>query len=185
MEPDNAWTLSNRGVTYRMLERYAEALVDLNRALELEPDNTFELRSRGATYRMLERYDEAQADLDQALILQPNIDWYYYQRWLIYSARGESHAGDNDLARAIEIAKETYSKEPSDWRNSLNLTVYLIALGDDQGSLQLVQRAVSEKAPVSNLKETINDLDEFLSVVPDHQLAQKALSLLKSSIVDR
>ncbi len=38
LDPDYAWAMAQRGITYRDMERYEEALSDLARAIELDPD---------------------------------------------------------------------------------------------------------------------------------------------------
>ena len=48
--PDRAWAITSRGETYRLMERYDEALTDLNRAIELDPDHAWAIASRGHTY---------------------------------------------------------------------------------------------------------------------------------------
>ena len=72
IEPNDAWALSNRGETYRMMNRYEESLADLNKSLEIESDNAWTLGSRGSTYRMMNRYEDSLADLTKALEIEPN-----------------------------------------------------------------------------------------------------------------
>jgi tetratricopeptide (TPR) repeat protein len=65
-----------RGWTYWAMERYDQALADLNRAIELNPENASALASRGETYRLMERYDEALADFNRAIELDLGDDDY-------------------------------------------------------------------------------------------------------------
>jgi tetratricopeptide (TPR) repeat protein len=55
------------------MERYDEALADLNRAIELDPSAGWAIGSRGQTFQAMERYDEALADLTRAIDLDPNL----------------------------------------------------------------------------------------------------------------
>ncbi|KAF0553700.1 cysteine proteinase [Gigaspora margarita] len=55
IEPNDTFTLNNRGITYLNMKKYKESLVNLNKSLEIEPDDTFALRIRGTTYRIEER----------------------------------------------------------------------------------------------------------------------------------
>lgn len=54
--------------------RYADALADLTRAIELEPDFPEAYASRGATYQTLGQDEEARADLARAAELAPGHD---------------------------------------------------------------------------------------------------------------
>jgi tetratricopeptide (TPR) repeat protein len=49
-----------------MLDKYEEALADLNKSLEIQPDNAWALSSRGEVYRMLNKYEEALAGLNES-----------------------------------------------------------------------------------------------------------------------
>ena len=66
--------------------RYEEALVDLNRAIELKPDYEWIAR-RGVTYRLMERYGEALADLTRAIELKPDYDWAITQKENLLSSQ--------------------------------------------------------------------------------------------------
>jgi tetratricopeptide (TPR) repeat protein len=55
------------------MERYDEALADLNRAIELDPSYAWAIGSHGQTYQAMERYDEALADLNRAIELDPSL----------------------------------------------------------------------------------------------------------------
>jgi tetratricopeptide (TPR) repeat protein len=37
LDPSYDWAIANRGLVYRAMERYDDALTDLNRAIELNP----------------------------------------------------------------------------------------------------------------------------------------------------
>jgi Flp pilus assembly protein TadD len=61
------------------LGRNEEALVDLDRALQLAPDDPYALTGRGVAYRNLGRNEEAVRDLDRALQLAPDTPWILEQ----------------------------------------------------------------------------------------------------------
>ncbi|MBC7252278.1 MAG: tetratricopeptide repeat protein, partial [Anaerolineae bacterium] len=79
-----ALVLARRGETYRLMEKYDEALADLNRAVELRPDLAWAIALRGETYRLMGKYDEALADFNRAIELQPD-----YARAIAH--RGETY----------------------------------------------------------------------------------------------
>ncbi|GAB4482205.1 MAG: hypothetical protein Kow00124_30880 [Anaerolineae bacterium] len=86
-----------------------EALVDVNRALELDPDQAGTLYdTRGFVYYKLAQYDAALADLEQALALGETFA--YYTRGLVYDALGEAGAAIADYTRFIS----EYPGEPAE-----------------------------------------------------------------------
>ena len=48
--------IGRRGLTYRMLGRYEDALADFSRAIELDPENAGVAAERGGTYRLMKRW---------------------------------------------------------------------------------------------------------------------------------
>jgi tetratricopeptide (TPR) repeat protein len=60
-------TYSRRGKTCRRLERYDEALADLDHALDLDASNIGALHCRAETYRLTGLLDEALADYERAI----------------------------------------------------------------------------------------------------------------------
>jgi tetratricopeptide (TPR) repeat protein len=71
------------------MERYDDALADLNRAIELNPDQAWVIGIRGETYRLMERYDDALADLNRAIELNPSDDAYTAKRAEIHRLVGK------------------------------------------------------------------------------------------------
>jgi tetratricopeptide (TPR) repeat protein len=94
---------TNRGVTYMNLKRYDNALVDLNRAIELEPSFAAAYVNRGATYSELHRYDEALADLDRAIRLDRTLTHAYANRGTAYEGLGRYEEALVDYGTAIEL----------------------------------------------------------------------------------
>lgn len=70
LNPDDTGVIASRGLVYRQLGHYEEALADFNRAIALEPDDQETLSNRGETYGQMGRYFEALADLSQAIQLR-------------------------------------------------------------------------------------------------------------------
>jgi tetratricopeptide (TPR) repeat protein len=72
IEPNNAFTLKNRGDVKRMLKEYRGALEDLDKADVLEPNNAFTLTNRANVKYMLHDYRGALEDLDKADVFEQN-----------------------------------------------------------------------------------------------------------------
>jgi tetratricopeptide (TPR) repeat protein len=100
-----AVALKERGVAYRLMGKYEEALADLTRVLELDPDDVLATAERGGAYRMMGKYEEALADLNHALELDPNPKgvWAIVSRGLTYRQMRKYEEALADLTRAIEL----------------------------------------------------------------------------------
>ena len=136
--------------------------------------------NRGNALRYLGRYEDALKNLDRAIELNPNNDWYFYIRALIYKALKKPDEAQAELTHAIELVKAQYQENPQDWRNTFNLALYYLASDDTSNANQLYDLALSEKVPPERISEAIRDLDDFLTLLPNHVQAQTMRDLLHS-----
>jgi tetratricopeptide (TPR) repeat protein len=180
---NNGWALTGRGATYCRMENYNEALSDFERALELSSKQHYEgaLAGRGYTYLLLKRHHEALADLDRAIQLNAQDDWYMYLRALAYQTLNEASKARTDLASAIKLAKERYQNHPQDWRNTFNLALYYLAVQYYPTVENLYRYAISKGASLEHIREAIHDLDNFLTIFPEHLQAKFMRQLLQSA----
>ncbi len=96
--------LRTRGQALFYLDREAEALVDLDKAVTLAPEDSRALAYRGAACLWLDRSTEALADLDRAIELDPGYEWAIAHRGETYRRMGRFEQALADLDRAIELA---------------------------------------------------------------------------------
>jgi tetratricopeptide (TPR) repeat protein len=94
--------IAHRGYTYRLMERYQEALQDFDRAIELNPKYTWAITNRGETYGLMERYQEALQDFDRAIKLKPKYYWAIANRGYIYRLMERYQEALQDFDHAIE-----------------------------------------------------------------------------------
>src|SRR2546425_14366 len=86
---DNALINLNRALeiesnnTYALINRVHVDNINLNRALEIEPNNTYALSRRGVVYLDLKQYDNALINLNGALEIEPN-NTYALIEWVLY-----------------------------------------------------------------------------------------------------
>ncbi|BAY79681.1 TPR domain protein (plasmid) [Nostoc linckia NIES-25] len=181
LDPKYAWAIARRGVTYRLMEQYTQALQDFDRAIELDPKYTWAIGHRGEAYLMLKLYNEAFADFNYVIDL--NCDnWYLYNRALAYLALNQPDKARTDLVLAIKLAKEDYEKDPKDWRNAFNLALYYLAAQYNQPAEQLYRYILSQGASLKRIHAAIQDLNDFLTVFPNHLQATSMRELLQSSL---
>jgi tetratricopeptide (TPR) repeat protein len=181
LDPHSAWALTSRGETYRLTRRYEEALADLNHAIELSDDWAF--LNRGATYLLTGRYEEALADLNRAVELYPEGAWRFYSRALAYLVLGQRDDAATDLKTAIQLAQQRYdpAEDRQDWRNTFNLAIYHLAAEETEKAKSLYQDALSSGASTHHIHEALGDLDDFLTVFPNHTQARAMRDLLQNS----
>ncbi|MEH1797715.1 MAG: tetratricopeptide repeat protein [Nostoc sp.] len=191
LDPNNQWALAHRGVIYRCMQRYNEALQDFNRAIEL--DGNFQWKPatgfRGFIYQQMQRYHEAPQDLDRAIVLNRHYqdDWYFYERALTYLVLNQLDKARADLALAMKLAKEHYEKDTKNWRNAFNLALYYLAAQYNQPAEQLYRHTLSQGASLDiriAIQIAIQDLNGFLTVLPNHVQATSMRQLLQSSLTE-
>lgn len=100
-----AAVLGWRGYLYCFVNRYAEALEDTSRALELAPSAESYV-DRGTVHFVLGNYKEALADFGKAAELDPRFDRAYYGLGLVYRTLGEAPRALEAFSRAIELYPE-------------------------------------------------------------------------------
>jgi tetratricopeptide (TPR) repeat protein len=98
------WT---RAVAARDLQ---QALADCTESLRLKPDDANTMDSHGFVYLRLNRLDDAIADYDAGLKINPRIAASLYGRGIAKLRKGDTAAGQADIAAAkaakAEIAEE-------------------------------------------------------------------------------
>ncbi|WP_375470670.1 tetratricopeptide repeat protein [uncultured Nostoc sp.] len=180
LNPKLDWAIASRGETYRLMERYPEALQDFDRAIELNPKLDWAIARRGQTYLMLKLYNEALADFNRAINLDSDSNWRLYNRALAYQALNQPDKAWADLSLAIKLAKQHYEKDAKDWSNTFNLALYYLAAQYHQPAERLYLHVLSQGASSESIREAIQDLNDFLTVFPDHMQATSIRRLLHS-----
>ncbi|MFN6536114.1 MAG: tetratricopeptide repeat protein [Nostoc sp. EkiNYC01] len=184
LNPKSYWATRHRGITYLNMKRYPQALKDFDRAIELNPKSDWAIALRGQTYLMLKRYNEALADFNRAIDLDFETDCNLYNRALTYLALNQPEKARTDLVLAINLAKENYKKDHKDWRNAFNLALYYLAAQYNQPAEQLYRYVLSQGASLERIHAAIQDLNDFLTVFPNHVQATSMRQLLQSSLTE-
>ncbi|MEH2005070.1 tetratricopeptide repeat protein [Nostoc sp.] len=184
LNPKLDWAIARRGETYRSMKRYPEALEDFDRAIELNPKLDWAIALRGLTYLMLKLYNQALADFNRAIDLDSDSNRYLYNRALAYQALNQPDKAWADLALAIKLAKQHYEKDAKDWSNAFNLALYYLAAQYHQPAERLYLHVLSQGASLERTHAAIQDLNDFLTVFPDHVQATSIRRLLQSSLTE-
>ena len=119
LDPNNADAYFARGAYYANLGQYAQALQDLNKAIELPFESAFRLPAklftRAIVYSNLNQYEQAIQDFNQAIKFYP----YSYEAFAYYN-RGDAYRHLKQYEQAIKDFDKAIELDPND-TNSYNL----------------------------------------------------------------
>jgi len=103
-------TYNNRGVFYRDLGKFDEALADYTQGIALDPESpncAVLYTNRGIVYYENKgKFDEAIADFNQAILLKPDYDNAYYNRGICYKMHGKSKEAIADITHSLAFKPE-------------------------------------------------------------------------------
>ena len=97
----------DRAITLASLDRYWDAIDDLNAANEQAPSRADILVYRASAYRQVEAYDLAMEDADRALHMDPSNPEGFLERGLLHFANGDTEAARADWQQIMLIAPGT------------------------------------------------------------------------------
>jgi tetratricopeptide (TPR) repeat protein len=100
---ESALLFSNRAFILTALERYEQALSDLDRAIELDAEYAPAWSNRGAVYQRLERYEESLEAYNQAVELAPNDVNAWNNRGITLYNLGRNEEALASVEKALEI----------------------------------------------------------------------------------
>ncbi|HJT57594.1 MAG TPA: serine/threonine-protein kinase [Ktedonobacteraceae bacterium] len=91
------------GVAHSKAERYREAIVAYNQAINLDPNYANAYNNRGLIHSHLKQYEQAIKDYSHAIELNPKFALAYSNRGLIYHDLKMYRRAIEDYTRAIEL----------------------------------------------------------------------------------
>ncbi len=92
-----------KGLTYFYQDRFQEALVQGNLALQINPRYERAYSARGGVYFGLGKYDQAVADYNRALEIDPQYAGAYYNRGCAYLKTRQYERAMADFDRTLKI----------------------------------------------------------------------------------
>jgi tetratricopeptide (TPR) repeat protein len=105
-DPKNTWIREKLVACCVKLKNYDEALVEMDRVVELEPQKADSLLDRAGLHMLREEYDEAVKDASKAAEIEPKSSKAYMLRAVAYQELESSDLEKADLDRVIELANE-------------------------------------------------------------------------------
>lgn len=95
--------LINRGTAFAALQRYPQALQDLNEGIGLDPTNENGYLNRSLVYLSLNQLDKAIADYTEYLKYDPSNANIYYERGMLYRSTNRNQEAIKDLTQALKL----------------------------------------------------------------------------------
>ena len=99
--------LIDRAVIAGSLDRFADAIVDLDHAIAIDPDRTDALTLRASAWRHEGKLDTAQRDLDRAMAIDPDYPEALLERGIVRQRRGDRTGAREDWQRAMDLAPDS------------------------------------------------------------------------------
>jgi tetratricopeptide (TPR) repeat protein len=90
-----------RGLVYRDLGKYREAIADFGPAIDQDPTNADAYLERGNAWYALHEFDRAIEDYTQAIQRRPDWSWPYHNRGNAWKANGDCEQAIRDYTVAI------------------------------------------------------------------------------------
>jgi tetratricopeptide (TPR) repeat protein len=107
LSPDDPDLLIDRSITAATMERYIDAIDDLDRALTLDPGRVDALVFRAAAWRNESRLPRAREDIDRAISLDPDNPEALLERGIERKLAGDAEGARADWERAKTLAPDT------------------------------------------------------------------------------
>jgi len=176
--PWRAAALVHRGEAYRRMGRYAEALSDLDRAIELKSRDSRAIAVRGEIYRRMGRYEEALADFDRVVELDPDYIGAIASRGETCGQMGRYEEALTDFDRAIELDPDEVSYIAGRGETYRRMGRYEEALTDFDRAIELDPDyigAIASRGEIYRLmgryEEALADFDRAIALKPDYDWA--------------
>ena len=137
--PDSAMANLSRGLTYYYAGKNEQAIVIMNRALQIDPGNPMIMVNKARAFHDLGRYREEEQGYREVIRLRPNY-------WPAYSALGTTLYGQNRYQEAADVYGEAAAIAPHVATPLVNQGAAYFALGRDEDAEESFRRSL-ERAP--------------------------------------
>jgi tetratricopeptide (TPR) repeat protein len=94
----------DRGYIVGSLQRYSEAMSDLNRALKIDPSDFQAYQYRAHFLAVRRKYGEALADLNKAIELHPSHAYVYEDRAKVYDKLNQKEKAAADRQKSLALS---------------------------------------------------------------------------------
>jgi tetratricopeptide (TPR) repeat protein len=120
IKPDNKLVFVSKGAAHLKLDRAEEALIDINRAIEIDENYAKAYHIRGLINEKIGNDDEALSDFTHAIDLDPEYGAAYNSRATLHAKMGNEDLATEDIMviqSLTNIILETFANENNVWRS--------------------------------------------------------------------
>ena len=107
MVPDDPDLLIDRSIAAATMERYMDAIDDLNLSLDRDPKRTDALVFRAAAWRHEGQLGLARDDVERALAIDPDYPEAILERGILLQRRGDLEGARTEWLRVLALAPDT------------------------------------------------------------------------------
>ena len=111
LDEGNAALYRERGITWRFLPDFDNALKDHSIAITINPKDPRSFVARADTLRMMKRFKDASSDYSKAMLLDPLNPQPYYRRRYLWMEMKHKQNEIKDFAKALELDKEAKAED--------------------------------------------------------------------------
>jgi lipoprotein NlpI len=135
----NNWLITNnRGLAYKNLGDYPQAIKDFDEAIRIKPEYAEAYYNRGLAHKALGNAGQAIADYSRAISIKPNMAEAYNNRGNAYGESGDCNLALMDFNAALEI-NPSFAEAYMNRGNAYN------CLGNYQQAIEDYGRAIEKK----------------------------------------
>jgi len=134
---ERTWALTKRGFLYRVKEKFAEALADLDAADKLDPGNPRIHRQRAYVYFNTKKYPETDAELTKAIEIDPRNSWSWYVKGRVYTMQRKYDEALKAYDKALALNPRYFDAYNGRARLNVRRNEYAAAVKDCDGTLAL------------------------------------------------
>ena len=135
----NNWLINNnRGLAYKNLGDYPQAIKDFDEAIRIKPEYAEAYYNRGLAHKALGNAGQAIADYSRAIRIKPNMAEAYNNRGNAYGESGDCNQALMDFNAALEI-NPSFAEAYMNRGNAYN------CLGNYQQAIEDYGRAIEKK----------------------------------------
>ncbi|MDJ0899053.1 MAG: tetratricopeptide repeat-containing serine protease family protein [Xenococcus sp. MO_188.B8] len=147
----------NQGNDLLASEKYQEAIISYDKAIEINPDDYQAWTNRGVALGNLGRYQEEIASYDKAIEINPDDAYAWFGRGVALDDLGKYEAAITSYNKAIEI-------NPDDYEAWNNRGISLEKLGRYEAALDSYNKAIdinpNDTKAINNRKNILKKLNQ-------------------------
>lgn len=161
---------------------YEDAIRAFDQAHALASSKGIAIQHRLEIFSKLNLQNEYLVDLNSLLTIKLIQEKIVYMRALAYKSLNQIEPARVDLDLAISSAQQRYVQGLEHPANTFNLALYYLAIGNIEQARFFYRDAIDRGAPSDRIQVAIEDLEDFLTVFPDHTMAKAARDALKKRL---